>query len=155
MRLAALMQQSLLCPPLSPHPSTQVVCIPPPGTLCRVGGFGVRPILSDDSTVEELEDEIEWIQNTLIDILNEHCKVVTICARSKRWWNDDIKEKKKTLGRAVSRPRPESRFVTRPNLCGAASTHGGDRGTGPNPGGTQRAGSRGTRRCGPAVGYPR
>ena len=47
-------------------------------------GFGTRPILSEVSTEEELEDEIEWIQTTLIDILNEHTKTVTICARSKR-----------------------------------------------------------------------
>ena len=70
-------------------------------------GYGVRPILDDTSTVEELEDEIEWIQSTLIDILNEHCKVVTICARSKRWWNDDIKEKRRTLGRTVRKWKRE------------------------------------------------
>ena len=71
-------------------------------------GFGVRPVLSDTSTVEELEDEIELIQSTLIDILNEHCKAVVICARSERWWNEDIRdirEKRRTLGRTIKKRR--------------------------------------------------
>ena len=70
-------------------------------------GYGVRPTLDDTSTVEELEDEIEWVQSTLIDILNQHCKVATICARSKRWWNDEIREKRKTLGRTTRRWKRE------------------------------------------------
>ena len=40
--------------------------------------FGVRPTLSDTSTAEEPEDEIDWIQVAHIDILNEHGKAVTI-----------------------------------------------------------------------------
>ena len=70
-------------------------------------GFGVRSVLSNTSTVEELEDEIEWIQSTLIDILNEHCKAVAIYARSERWWNDDIREirEKRTLGRTIKKRR--------------------------------------------------
>ena len=47
-------------------------------------GFGFRPILGDSITRQDLEDEIEWIHDTLIDILNTHTKVDTICARSKR-----------------------------------------------------------------------
>ena len=67
------------------------------------GGIGYRPTLSDSSSRQELEDEIEWIRDTLIDILNSNTKVVTICARSKRWWSDEIREKRRTLGRAVRR----------------------------------------------------
>ena len=74
----------------------------------RLGGpgdisWGFRPVLDVSSTVEELEAEIEWVQATLVDVLNEHCKVVTICARSKRWWYDDIRNKRRTLGRATRR----------------------------------------------------
>ena len=47
-------------------------------TPLGVVGYGVRPILSDDSTVEKREDEIEWIQTAFIDIFSEHYKVVTI-----------------------------------------------------------------------------
>ena len=70
-------------------------------------GYRIRPTLDDNSTAEELKDEIDWIQSTLIDILNDHCKVVSICARSKRWWNDDIREKRKSLGKAVRRWKRE------------------------------------------------
>ena len=59
-------------------------------------GFGFRPILSDDSTRRDLEDEIEWIHDTHIDVLNAHTKVVTICARSKWWWSDELREKRRT-----------------------------------------------------------
>lgn len=45
---------------------------------------GAHPILSDNCTPKELEDEIEWIMATLADILNNHVRVITICARSKR-----------------------------------------------------------------------
>ena len=48
-------------------------------------GFGFRPILNNDCTRQDLEDEIEWIHDTLIDILNAHTRVVTIYARSNRW----------------------------------------------------------------------
>lgn len=53
--------------------------------------------------IAELEDEIEWIQATVTSILNEHTRVITICARSKWWWNEDIKVKRRSLGRAVRR----------------------------------------------------
>ena len=65
------------------------------------GGFGWRPILGDESTKGDMEDEIEWIHNTLIDILSQHPKVVTISARCKRWWSDTIRVKRRTLGLAV------------------------------------------------------
>ena len=68
-------------------------------------GFGYRPTLSDSSSRQDLEDEIEWIHDTLIDVLNSHTKVVTICARSKRWWSDEIREKRRTLGRATRKRR--------------------------------------------------
>ena len=62
-------------------------------------------MLDNCSTVRDLEDEIEWLQDTLIDILNQHTKVVTTCARPKRWWNDEIRKKRRVLGRAVRRRR--------------------------------------------------
>ena len=67
--------------------------------------MGFRPTHSDSSSRQDLEDEIEWIHDTLIEVLNTHTKVVTICARSKRWWNDEIREKRRALGRAVRRKR--------------------------------------------------
>ena len=47
-----------------------------------------RPRLGDDSSLRELEDEIDWIQDTLVGVLDKHVRRITICARSKRWWKD-------------------------------------------------------------------
>ena len=56
-------------------------------------GVGWRPILSDSSTTDELEDEIEWIHNTLIDILNEHMRVITIYASRRGGGTMRLREK--------------------------------------------------------------
>lgn len=45
------------------------------------GPFSRRPHLNDESRSEDLGDEIEWIQDTLISILNERTRKITICAR--------------------------------------------------------------------------
>lgn len=60
-------------------------------TLCEAwikrteAADGFRDILDDISTADELADEIEWIPRALIDILNEHTKVIIICPRFKPW----------------------------------------------------------------------
>ena len=41
----------------------------------------------------------------MVDFLDENVRKVTICARSKRWWNKEIVEKRKLLGRAKRRLR--------------------------------------------------
>ena len=44
-----------------------------------------RPLLDDESSPEALEKEIDWIQESLVDVLNKHVRRITICARSKRF----------------------------------------------------------------------
>lgn len=63
-----------------------------------------RPILDDNATLESLEEEISWIQTKLVEVLDEHVRKITICTRSKRWWNEDIRTKRSQLGR-ISRFR--------------------------------------------------
>lgn len=60
-----------------------------------------RPTLADDSTAEDLEDGIEWIQSTLVRFLNKHVRQITICARSERWRNEGIKGKRRQLDRIL------------------------------------------------------
>ena len=67
----------------------------------------MRPVLSDTSTAEDLEDEVEWIQTTLFGLLNEHTRRITICVRSKRWWNDDVRDRRMALRRIKRRRRRE------------------------------------------------
>ena len=57
-----------------------------------------RPTLMDGCVARDLEDEIEWIQSTLVSVL-KNVRQTTICARSKRWWNEDLKDKRQQLGR--------------------------------------------------------
>ena len=64
-------------------------------------GSTERPVLDDNSTVETLEEEIDWIQNKLVQVLDDHVRRITICARSKRWWNDDIVSKRHQLSRVL------------------------------------------------------
>jgi hypothetical protein len=62
-----------------------------------------RPILNDSSEVQQLEDEADWIQQAIIQILDKHARTIRICARSKRWWNEKIEERMRELGIAKRR----------------------------------------------------
>ena len=50
-----------------------------------------RLILDDTVDRNDVRAEVDWIQERLIYLLNKETKRITICARSKRWWNEDIK----------------------------------------------------------------
>ena len=68
---------------------------------------GERPHLNDSSTIADLEEEIEFIQSTMVRFLDAHIRRITICAHSKRWWNDDIQGKRQQLGRVLRWNRKE------------------------------------------------
>jgi len=57
-----------------------------------------RPILTEESSEEELQKEAEWIQRNFANHVNRCCKKVRVCARSKRWWNEEITENRRILG---------------------------------------------------------
>ena len=59
-----------------------------------------RPILNDTSERDDVCAEVDWIQERLIHLLNKETKKITICARSKRWWNEDIRMCRKKVGEA-------------------------------------------------------
>jgi len=40
----------------------------------------------------------EWCQATLSRVLDATARKIRICARSKRWWNGEIKERRSALG---------------------------------------------------------
>ena len=63
--------------------------------------MGDRPCLDDDATVENLEDEVDFVQSSLTAFLNVHVRKIMICARSKRWWNEEIRGKRQQLGRVL------------------------------------------------------
>jgi ribonuclease HI len=57
-----------------------------------------RPVLTEESSEDELQKEAEWIQRNFANHLNRCCKKVKVCARSKRWWNEEIAENRRILG---------------------------------------------------------
>lgn len=37
-----------------------------------------------------LDLEVEWIKDTLTDLLNKYSKIMRVTPYSKRWWNKDV-----------------------------------------------------------------
>ena len=63
-----------------------------------------RPVLDENSSGEDLQKEAEWVQWNFVHHLNWFCKRVKVCARSKRWWNQEIAENRKILA-SIKRAR--------------------------------------------------
>jgi len=64
-----------------------------------------RAHLGEECTGDDVEREAEWCQETLSKVLDAKAKKIRICARSKRWWNGKIKERRCALGREKRRGR--------------------------------------------------
>lgn len=45
------------------------------------------------------------MQSILVELLVEYTRRITISTRSKRWWNDDVRDRRKALGRITTRTR--------------------------------------------------
>jgi hypothetical protein len=45
-----------------------------------------QPRLIDSCSLEDVEKEAEWVEESLTKVLNLHTKPIKLCARSKRWW---------------------------------------------------------------------
>jgi len=66
-----------------------------------------RAHLDAECTEDEVEEEAAWCQEAMCNVLNATAKRTGICARSKRWWNADIKERRKVVGREKRRLNSE------------------------------------------------
>ena len=58
-----------------------------------------RAQLDAECTEDEVEQEVAWCQEAMSSVLNATAKKIRICARSKRWWNADIKERRRMVVR--------------------------------------------------------
>ena len=67
---------------------------------CFVGMVEGTPILTDKSTREEATTAAEALRVAMTVTLDEHGRKKRWCSRSKPWWNADLKELRKDLGRA-------------------------------------------------------
>ena len=74
-----------------------------------------RPVLDDGCSVQGLLSEIEWTQGNLVKVLDQEVRRVCICATSKRWWCEEIREKRRALARA-ERKRKRGEPDWRPTL---------------------------------------
>jgi hypothetical protein len=57
-----------------------------------------RAQLYTESTADEVEQEAAWCQEAMSSIPDACAQIIRICARSKRWWNADIEERRTTVG---------------------------------------------------------
>ena len=44
----------------------------------------IRPLIDENSSREDLDDEAQWIAETLTTVLNQHARKLRVCALSKR-----------------------------------------------------------------------
>jgi macrodomain Ter protein organizer (MatP/YcbG family) len=64
-----------------------------------------RAHLGEECTGDNVDRAAEWCQDALSQVLDAKAKKIGICARSKRWWNGEIKETRSALGREKRRGR--------------------------------------------------
>ena len=61
-------------------------------------------MLSEDYREDDLQEEAGWIQRDFVNHLKRCHKMIKVCARSKRWWMQEIVENRKILG-SIKRAR--------------------------------------------------
>ncbi len=54
-----------------------------------------RLILDQKYTQLNLDQEVGWIEDTLIELLNKHSKVMRVTSYSERWWNKEVAQARK------------------------------------------------------------
>jgi len=64
-----------------------------------------RAQLGEECTGDNVERDAEWCQATLSKDLDAKAKKIRIWARSKTWWNGEIKERRSAVGREKRRGR--------------------------------------------------
>jgi len=73
-------------------------------TLCKELGRQIV-CLDEECAGHEVDQEAEWCQETLSKVLDAKGKKMIICARSKRWWNSEKRERGTASGREMRRGR--------------------------------------------------
>jgi len=65
-----------------------------------LAGVGRTPILSDESTKEQVTEAAGSLREVMTATLDEHARKKRWCSRLKPWWCEELKELRKDLGRA-------------------------------------------------------
>jgi len=58
-----------------------------------------RAHLDAECTADEVEQQAAWCQEAMGNVLDATAKNIRICTKSKRWWNADIRERRKAVRR--------------------------------------------------------
>lgn len=56
--------------------------------------------LTSLSTIDDLDKEVEWFENRIIELLNNHAKITKVYAYSKQWWNKEVAEARSSWAKA-------------------------------------------------------
>ena len=59
-----------------------------------------RKLLDQTSNRRDLDEEVDWVEENLAEVLNAHAKILRVTSFSKRWWNKEVAEARKTWARA-------------------------------------------------------
>ena len=59
---------------------------------CYLAGVGRTPILTDDSTKEEVMEAAGSLRKAVTVTLDKHTKKKHWCSRSKPWWCEELKD---------------------------------------------------------------
>jgi predicted RNase H-like nuclease (RuvC/YqgF family) len=68
-----------------------------------------RNLDEEECTMEDIEDEAKWLEETLTKVLDKFMPVSRVCSQSKPWWNEHIREARKVAGRVR---RQQGRGIT-------------------------------------------
>ncbi len=52
-------------------------------------------ILQNQCSKFDLNQEVEWMESTLTEILNQNCKLMRVTSYSKKWWNKEVEVARK------------------------------------------------------------
>src|SRR5258706_406194 len=63
-------------------------------------GGGNSSTLDDTCSGDQVDDEAAALRTAMTATLNEHARQRRWCSRSKRWWTDELRDLRTTLGRA-------------------------------------------------------
>jgi len=61
--------------------------------------------LDAECTEAEVEEETTWCQEAMSSVLDATANKIRICARSQRWWNANINERRRMIRRERRRRR--------------------------------------------------
>lgn len=53
------------------------------------------PYLNEESSIQNVNNEVEWFETKLSNLLDQHAKVIRFGAYSKRWWNKKVAKARK------------------------------------------------------------